>query len=69
MTLNAYILSGKSAKVAMMYITDYISKDNGEMHQILSLFSHAVAAGAQALDSDAKVEACQLIHHCIAAMI
>ena len=40
------ILSSKSAKAAMLYISDYITKDNEQMHHTLSMFSTAVAKAA-----------------------
>jgi Helitron helicase-like domain at N-terminus/PIF1-like helicase len=36
------ILSGKSAKAAMFYITNYITKDDLHSHQILSMMSSAI---------------------------
>ncbi|KIJ25885.1 hypothetical protein M422DRAFT_142274, partial [Sphaerobolus stellatus SS14] len=36
------ILSGKAAKAAMFYITDYITKMDLKTYQLLSLMSHAV---------------------------
>jgi len=38
------ILSGKSAKAAMFYISDYITKNDEKMHQVLTMLSKAVAA-------------------------
>ena len=39
------ILSGKSVKAAMFYITDYITKNDEKLHhQVLALLSSAVAA-------------------------
>ncbi len=36
------ILSGKAAKAAMFYITDYITKMDVKTYQLLTLLSHAV---------------------------
>ncbi len=38
------ILSGKSAKAAMMYITDYITKMDLKTHQILAMLSKAIVS-------------------------
>jgi len=45
------ILSGKSAKAAMFYITDYITKNDEKLHQVLALLSQAVAATPIATDN------------------
>ncbi|KIM69874.1 hypothetical protein SCLCIDRAFT_101730 [Scleroderma citrinum Foug A] len=37
------ILSGKAAKAAMFYISDYITKMDSKTYEMLSLLSHAVA--------------------------
>ncbi|KIM58074.1 hypothetical protein SCLCIDRAFT_43455, partial [Scleroderma citrinum Foug A] len=36
------ILSGKAAKAAMFYISDYITKMDTKTYEMLSLLSHAV---------------------------
>jgi hypothetical protein len=37
------ILSGKSVKAAMFYISDYITTNDEKMYQVMTLFSKAMA--------------------------
>lgn len=65
------ILSGKAAKSAMMYITDYITKSDEEFHQVLSLFCRALAVGegTDAYSSDMFAAARQKIHKFLSAAL
>src|SRR5260370_3568450 len=64
------ILSGKSAKAAMFYITDYITKNDEKLHQVLALLSCAVAATPTATeDITSKDHARLLILKCLTAMM
>lgn len=64
------ILSGKSAKVAMFYISDYITKNDEKMHQVITMLSAAVAAMPPAgTELSAKERARTLLHECLAARI
>src|SRR5258708_728908 len=64
------ILSGKSAKAAMFYITDYITKNDEKLHQVLALLSCAVAATPTATeDMSPKDHAQLLILKCLTAMM
>ena len=59
----------KSAKATMFYITDYITKNDEKVYQIMTLFSKAVAEMPH-IASDTPVEcAKQLIHQCISALL
>jgi hypothetical protein len=46
------ILSGKAAKAAMFYISNYITKFDEKIYHILSLLSQAVVANKNILDSN-----------------
>ena len=61
-----YILSGKAAKAAMFYISDYITKMDVKTYEMLSLLSRAVSAMPAACDSPAKDRAKLLLHKCLA---
>ena len=64
------ILSGKSAKAAMFYITDYITKSDEKTHQVLALLSQAVAVAPPLTDDiSPKQHACTLLLRCLTAMI
>src|SRR5258708_10669346 len=64
------ILSGKSAKAAMFYITDYITNNDEKLHQVLALLSCAVAATPTATeDMTSKDHARLLILKCLTAMM
>jgi hypothetical protein len=64
------ILSGKSAKAAMFYISDYIMKKNDEkMYQVMTLFSKAVAAMPVDSNDDPSIRAKCLLHRCISALL
>ena len=64
------ILSGKSAKAAMFYITDYITKNDEKLHQILSMFSTAVAShDGTGQRSASNLKARQMLHGCLAAVL
>ena len=60
------ILSGKAVKVAMFYITDYITKMDVTTYEMLSLLSRAVSSMPSASDSSAKDRAKTLLHKCLA---
>ena len=51
------ILSGKAAKAAMFYITDYITKMDVKTYEMLSLLSRVVSAVSSPSDSPAKDKA------------
>ena len=61
------ILSGKGAKAAMFYITDYITKMDVKTHQMLSLLSCAVIQAQTTYKEDASVfeSAKTLLHKCL----
>jgi len=64
------ILSGKSAKAAMFYITDYITKNDEKLHQVLSMFSTAVAShDGTGQRSESNLNARQVLHRCLAAVL
>ena len=64
------ILSGKSAKAAMFYITDYITKNDEKLHQILSMFSTAVASHDNTGQRSASnLSAREMLHRCLAAIL
>jgi hypothetical protein len=64
------ILSGKSAKAAMFYISDYITKNDEKMWQLLSTFSRLVAANPRTdANTSDKENACRLLHQCLASVI
>src|SRR5882762_10541168 len=60
------ILSGKAAKAAMFYISDYITKMDTKTYEMLSLLSRAVSAMPPTHDSPAKDRAKTLLHKCLA---
>ena len=64
-----WILSGKSAKAAMIYITDYITKDDEQIHHTLSMFSAAVAKVGDRATNDPKDRTRAYLHSCLAAQI
>lgn len=60
------ILSGKAAKAAMMYITDYITKMDTKTYQLLSLLSRAVVkASLHDKNLNAVDGAKLLLHKCL----
>ena len=61
------ILSGKAAKAAMFYITDYITKGDLNTHEMLSLLSRAVAnLGDSPSESESPlVRSKKLLHKCL----
>ena len=63
------ILSGKSAKAAMIYITDYITKDDEQMHHTLSMFAAAVAKVADCMAPDPQDQTRAYLQSCLAAQI
>jgi len=64
------ILSGKSAKAAMFYISDYITKNDEKMWQLLSMFSRSVAANPKTTpNASDKENARRLLHQCLASVI
>lgn len=60
------ILSGKAAKAAMFYITDYITKMDIKTYKMLSLLSRAVSNMPEATDCSPKDRAKTLLHKCLA---
>jgi len=64
------ILSGKTAKAAMFYISDYITKNDEKMSQVLSMLSSAVAAVPAAGSKKTTTQQARvLLHKCLAARI
>ena len=61
------ILSGKAAKAAMFYITDYITKGDLNTHEMLSLLSRAVANVSESPieNESAVVRSKRLLHKCL----
>jgi hypothetical protein len=60
------ILSGRGAKAAMFYISDYITKMDVKTYEVLSLLSHAVARiPAQSPDVSLTESAKVLLHKCL----
>ncbi len=59
------ILSGKAAKAAMFYITDYITKMDLKTYQVLSLLSKAVAQVAETSQKSPVQAAKTLLHKCL----
>lgn len=59
------ILSGKSAKAAMFYITDYITKMSLKTSQILSLMCDAVMQSPKCEDATEVEKAKALLHKCL----
>jgi hypothetical protein len=64
-----YILSGKAAKAAMFYISDYITKMDTKTYEMLSLLSRAVSAIPPTHDSPAKDQVKMLLHKCLAQFL
>ncbi|KAG2107453.1 uncharacterized protein F5147DRAFT_526214, partial [Suillus discolor] len=63
------ILSGRAAKVAMFYITDYITKSDLKTHEMLLLLSRAITQ-VSSHPQDSEVEgAKQLLHKCVSQYI
>jgi ATP-dependent exoDNAse (exonuclease V) alpha subunit len=60
------ILSGKAAKAAMFYITDYITKMDIKTYEMLSLMSRAVSNMSDLQNSSTKDHAKVLLHKCLA---
>lgn len=60
------ILSGKSAKAAIFYITDYITKMSLRTSQMLSLMCRAVMAAPRKEDTSDRDHAKTLLHKCLA---
>jgi len=59
------ILSGKSAKAAMFYITDYITKMDCKTYEMLSLLSQAVSHMPDTSNSSPTNAAKTLLHKCL----
>jgi hypothetical protein len=59
------ILSGKSAKAAMFYITDYITKMDCKTYEMLSLLSRVVSQMPDVVNSSPTDGAKMLLHKCI----
>jgi len=60
------ILSGKAAKSAMFYITDYITKMDLKTYEILSLLSRAVSKMPNSSNTSIVDSAKTLLHKCLA---
>ena len=60
------ILSGKAAKAAMCYITDYITKMDIKTYQMLSLLSCTVASVSQESELPIRKKGRDLLHKCLA---
>jgi len=60
------ILSGKAAKAAMFYISDYITKMDAKTHEMLSLLSRAVSTMPELNSSSPIANAKILLHKCLA---
>lgn len=60
------ILSGKAAKAAMFYITDYITKMDVKTYQVLTLLSRAVGQLPFQENSSSSEQAKKLLHKCLA---
>ena len=60
------ILSGKAAKAAMYYITDYITKMDVKTYEMLSLLSRAVASMPSDHELPPRQHARLLLHRCLA---
>ena len=59
------ILSGRSAKAAMFYITDYITKMDLKTYEVLSLLSRAVAKIPMVEGKSSVESAKTLLHKCL----
>ena len=60
------ILSGKAAKAAMFYITDYITKMDLKTYEMLSLLSHAVSQMPDASKPCSSIDNAKiLLHKCL----
>jgi hypothetical protein len=61
------ILSGKAAKAAMFYITDYITKSDLKTHEMLSMLSRAVANLDDSPDNNESpvARSKRLLHKCL----
>ncbi len=61
------ILSGRAAKAAMFYITDYITKMDVKTYQLLTLLSHAVLnfENEKKKDTSLHLSGKQLLHKCV----
>ena len=55
------ILSGKAAKGAMCYITDYITKMDLKTYQVLSLMSKAVLSANEHISSESSTESAKIL--------
>jgi hypothetical protein len=66
------IFSGKAAKAAMFYITDYMTKGELKSYQILSLLSKAVATADDIISRDPLISTTQaaktLLHKCLSQL-
>ncbi len=60
------ILSGKSCKAAMFYITDYITKMSVKTYEMLSLMADAVMKASNNMSEGKQLEACIILHKCLA---
>ena len=59
------ILSGRAAKAAMFYISDYITKNELKTYEVLSLLSNAVLNAQQTNASSPTDQARNLLHKCL----
>lgn len=60
------IFSGKAAKAAMFYITDYITKMDLKTYEMLSLMSCAISSMPEQATSSPAYQAKMLLHKCLA---
>ena len=63
------ILSGKAAKAAMFYITDYTTKMDLKTYEMLSLLLHVVASVPTILNPPPRVHTWSLLHKCLAQFL
>ena len=59
------ILSGKAAKAAMFYITDYITKMDTKTHEMLLLMSKAMAQNPRQNEGSDQENTKTLLHKCL----
>ncbi|KAG2150885.1 hypothetical protein DEU56DRAFT_707660, partial [Suillus clintonianus] len=63
------ILSGRAAKAAMFYITDYITKSDLKTHEMLSLLSCVVVQMSSRPQQSEVEGAKQLLHRCLSQYV
>ena len=55
------IPSGKAAKGAMCYVTDYMTKMDLKTYQVLSLMSKAVSSANEQISSESHTESAKIL--------